>query len=232
MSTTHTKPLTPLNNYIYIVIAAVYHYRTPLHSVRFDLHIMYYSSPISNISPALVSVAMSRSDSRDSTMSQDYFTSAPMQISYSTSPMTCRSNSAITITSSRTSRESFSSPYFSAPYSSCQLHRSSSSQGSDSSSSAYVSDDDLLSIDDLIMPPTEHIPSVTSAPQYNAQDKPELSTEEQIALLNAANDREQAQIQQQRLRAQQQRAVRFAAEQRKPRRPSNLQRRSTATRRT
>lgn len=188
---------------------------------------MYYTSPISNISPALVSVAMSRSDSRDSTTSNVSFTSAPMQVSYSTSPMFCRSQSSIGFASIRTTRESFSSSWLLAPYSSCQLHRSSSSQGSDASSS-YISDDDLLSLDDLVMPPIEHIPSVTSAPQ---QPTEEMTTEEQIAYLREQQDREQAQMQQQKQRAQQQRAVRFAAEQRKPRRPSNLQRRSTNTRR-
>jgi len=79
------------------------------------------------------------------------------------------------------------------------------------------------------MPPTEHIPSPTSAPREE-QPKREMTTEEQIAMLREMQEREQAQLQQQRQRAQQQRSVRFVTEHKKPRRPSNLQRRSTATR--
>ncbi|KAK6375200.1 hypothetical protein LTR64_003319 [Lithohypha guttulata] len=162
-----------------------------------------------------MSTAMSRSDSRDST-SSDYFTSAPMQVKYSQA----------TTSSTRMPRDSFSSGWLPSPYRSCMSH-SSSSQGYDSSSSSsYISDDDLLALDDLAMPPIEHIPSVTSAPQ---QPKHEMTTEEHIAMLREMQDREQAQNQQQRQRAQQQRAVRFATEQRKPRRPSNLsQRRNTS----
>jgi len=109
------------------------------------------------------------------------------------------------------------------------MHSSSSSQGYDASSS-YISDDDLLALDNLPMPPIEHISSPTSGSSQE-QPKREVTTEEQIAMLRDMQEREQAQLQQQRQRAQQQRNVRFATEQKKPRRPSNLQRRSTATRR-
>ncbi|KAK5947473.1 hypothetical protein PMZ80_001623 [Knufia obscura] len=173
---------------------------------------------------------MSRSDSRDSTKSTSSFTSAPMQTSYSTSPATFQSSSSAQTSSTRMQRDSFSSGWVPSPYRSCMMHSSSSSQGYESSSSSYISDDDLLALDSLPMPPVEHIPSPTSAPQQE-QPKREMTTEEQIAMLREMQEREQAQLQQQRQRAQQQRAVRFATEHKKPRRPSN-QRRITATRRT
>lgn len=187
---------------------------------------MFYSSPVSNITPAQVSVAMSRSDSRDSSASTSSFTSAPMQVSYSTSPMTYRSSSG-----SFSGRDSFSSGWLPSPYRSCMMHSSSSSQGYETSSSnSYISDDDLLALDNLAMPPVEHIPSITSAPRQQQQPKREMTTEEHIAMLRDMQEREQSQLQQQRQRAQQQRTVRFAADQRKPRRSSNLsQRRGTAT---
>lgn len=186
---------------------------------------MYFTSPTSNISPALVSTAMSRLDSRDSTTSVSSFTSPPMQVKYSTSPATYRSNTSAT--TSPSARGSFSSGWLPSPYRSCMIH-SSSSQGYESSSS-YITDDDLLALDALAMPPVEHIPSVSPAPQQ--QTKREMTTEEHIALLREVQEREQAQLQQQqRQRAQQQRAVRFATEQRKPRRPSTLSRRSTTRR--
>lgn len=189
---------------------------------------MLYSSPTSNITPALVSIAMSRSDSRDSTTSTSSFSSAPMQTSYSTSTATYRSSSSAQTCSTRMQRDSFSSGWIPSPYRSCMMHSSSSSQGCDSSSS-YISDDDLLALDNLPMPPIEPISSPTSPPRHE-QPKRELTTEEQIAMLREMQEREQAQLQQ-RQRAQQQRTVRFATEHKKPRRPSNLSRRSTATRR-
>lgn len=192
---------------------------------------MFFTSPTSNITPPLVSTAMTRSDSRDSTTSTYSFNTAAMHVSYSTSPSTYRSSSQVTTSSTRASRDSFSSGWLPSPYRSCMTHNS-SSQGYESSSS-YISDDDLLAIDELTMPPVEYIPLITSAPQQSVQQsKREMTTEEHIAMLREMQEREQAQVQQQRQRAQQQRTVRFAAEQRKPRRSSNLsQRRSTTVRR-
>lgn len=195
---------------------------------------MYFASPVSNITPALVSVAMSRSDSRDSRTSSSSFTSAPMQVTYSTSPSTYRSNSSTQTSCTRTHRGSFSSGWLPSPYSSCMMYRSTSSQGHESPpTSSYISDDDLLALEDLDMPPIEHISNPTSAPRQDQQPKREMTTEEHIAMLREMQEREQAHSQQQRQRAQQQRVVRFAAELRKSRRPSGLsQRRSTSTRRS
>jgi len=111
------------------------------------------------------------------------------------------------------------------------MQHSSSSQGYDSSTSSYISDDDLLALEDLALP-IERIPNLTSAPRSEQQQKREMTTEEHIAMLREMQEREQAQMQQQQRRAQQQRAVRFATEQRKPRRPSGLsQKRNTTARR-
>lgn len=192
---------------------------------------MYFSSPTSNITPALVSVAMTRSDSRDSTTSNSSYTSTPaMQVSYSHSPSTSYSH--------RSSSSSISMPsttsWLPSPYRSCMLHSSTSSQGyTTSQTSSYISDDDLLALDDLAMPPIEYISSPTSAPR---QPKRELTTEEQIAMLQEMQEREQGssqrRLQQQQMMQQQQRTVRFAPEQRKTatRRVSGAsQRRATVT---
>ncbi|KAJ9650882.1 hypothetical protein H2198_009822 [Neophaeococcomyces mojaviensis] len=202
---------------------------------------MFFASPTSNITPPLVSVAMSRSDSRDSTTSSTSsmaFTSAPMQVSYSTSPSICRSsssNSYMNMTSASTHRDSFSNGWLPSPYRSCMLHRSSSQGYDHTSSSSYISDDDLLALDsDLAMPPMEqaNIQPPTSQPQ----PRKELTTEEQIAMLREQQEREQAQLQAlqaQQKRTMQQRTVRFATDQRKPRRPSGpSQKRSGTARRS
>lgn len=185
---------------------------------------MFFTSPTSNITPASVSVAMSRSDSRDSSTSTSSYTSQPLYFSYSPSSTSYRSNSITSM-----GRESFSSGWLPSPYRSCMMHSSSSSQGYEfSSSNSYISDDDLLALVDLAMPPIEQIPTISSQTRPQPP-KREMTTEEQIAMLRDMQDREQAQQQQQRQRAQQQRTVRFATEQRKPRRSSNMSTRRTTT---
>lgn len=205
---------------------------------------MFYASPTSNITPALVSVAMCRTDSRDSTTSIGAFTSTPMTTSYSMSPASAHyarhasHTLARTITSSSSSsNKSFTSTiqrrdsatsWTPSPYASCMLH-SSSSQGWDASS--YLSDDDLLSLDSnplpTSMPPMETIPSIQ--PQTTRK---EMTTEEQIAMLREMQEKQEQSASQQR-RPQAQRHVRFNNTDRKPRRSSNLSsRRGSSTRRS
>ena len=190
---------------------------------------MFFASPTSNISPALVSVAMTRSDSRDSQTSLSSFSSQTTQIMFNSIPSTYRSNSSCQTSSTRLRRDSLSAGWIPSPYRSCMQH-SSSSQGSDYSSvSSYISDDDLLALDDIALP-IERISNPTSAPRQ--ESRREMTTEEHIAMLREVQEREQAQMQQQR-RQQQQRVVRFASEQRKPRRPSGgALKRSNTTRRS
>lgn len=180
---------------------------------------MYYTSPVSNISPALVSVAMSRSDSRDSQVSMSSFTSAPMHVTYSTSPSTYKSNSSMQTSSTRTHRDSLSSGWLPSPYRSCMQHSSSSQGYETSSTSSYISDDDLLALDEISLP-IERIANITSAPRME-QPKRELTTEEHIAMLREMQEREQAANQYQR-KPQPPRTVRFASDSRKPRRPSGV----------
>lgn len=208
------------------------HHRTlpPTHIHNHTLVTMYFSSPTSNITPALVSTAMTRSDSRDSSTSTCSFTSTPaMQVSYSTSPSTYRSSSSSSTRGAMSiSSSSSSTGWLPSPYRSCMLHSSSSSQGYNPSTSSYISDDDLLALDDLAMPPIEYISSPTSAPR---QPQREMTTEEQIAMLREMQEREQEHASA-KSKAQQQRTVRFAAEQKKTRRVSGAsQRRSTTPRR-
>lgn len=199
---------------------------------------MYFTSPTTTITPAMVSVAMSRSDSRDSncsTISESelphHFTSAPMTVSYSTSPTSyltrtiSNTSSTPSITSPRRASSSMqrresSSQWIPSPYRSCQLR-------SYEQSSAYLSDDDLL----YIPPPTSHPEPLNELPISSIPTpKKELTTEEQIAMLRGMQEKEQEQelvyMQQQRRAAAAvaQKAVRFSDS--KPRRPSNLRRKT------
>ncbi|OQV05044.1 hypothetical protein CLAIMM_09842 [Cladophialophora immunda] len=153
---------------------------------------MFFSSPTSNITPAMTSVAMSRSDSRDSTSSNTYSyapTSAYTALvcasptsAWPTSQALARtdSNASNSTSSSQTQsiamrRDSSNSTWMPSPYRSCM-----SSFGAEPSS--YLSDDDLLcSAEDLSLP-VETIPAL--AP------KKELTTEEQIAFLRELQEKE------------------------------------------
>jgi len=201
---------------------------------------MFFSSPTSAITPALASVAMSRSDSRDSTASnQSYYTSTTTAYSalMSASPTTWSATShplartdSTTSTSESTSsqtrsprlsssvamrRDSSNSTWLPSPYRSCMLLQS--TYGSEPNS--YLSDDDLLCPPDSL--PIESIP--------NPEPKKELTTEEQIALLRELQEKEAAQ---QQYRDDRRKVVRFAAyePERKPRRQSTVKRRQPALR--
>lgn len=162
---------------------------------------MYFSSPVSNITPAMTSVAMSRSDSRDSTSSNTSYNyaiyapnsaySALLSASPSSSwPMSHTLTRSDSDVSTGTNSQSFSQPssvamrrdssnssWLPSPYRSCM-----SSFGSEPSS--YLSDDDLLCTPEAL-PPVETIPAL-SAPQK------ELTTEEQIAFLRELQEKEAA----------------------------------------
>lgn len=150
----------------------------------------YFSSPTSNILPstfAPASVAMSRSDSRDSATSTTSYTSQQCawdirprsSSSFYSSPHS--SNSTTTHTTNnhhpsahrRTSSSSSSSSNWTpSPYRSCL-----SQACETSSSTSYLSDDDLLDLPiDVIDAPVQK----------------ELSTEEQIEMLRAYREREEA----------------------------------------
>ncbi|KAK5044404.1 hypothetical protein LTR84_011276 [Exophiala bonariae] len=203
---------------------------------------MYFSSPTANITPAMTSVHMSRSDSRDSTSSmsngfsyaQTTAYTALLSASPSSSWMTAhplvRSDSNTSTTTSQTSctssprtsiamrRDSSNSSWLPSPYRSCQ-----SSFGTEANS--YLSDDDLLCpIDDLSLP-VETIPSISP--------KKELTTEEQIALLREIQEKEASQHSAFAHATEPKRkVVRFASHgESSSRRPSTIKRRQTSTRR-
>ncbi|KIV87614.1 hypothetical protein PV11_03148 [Exophiala sideris] len=164
---------------------------------------MYFSSPTSNITPAMTSVAMSRSDSRDSTSSNTSHTytvyapnsaysallSASPSSSWPISHTLTRSDSDVSTGTTSQSmsfsqsgsvamrRDSSNSSWLPSPYRSCM-----SSFGSEPSS--YLSDDDLLSTPENL-PPVETIPALSSP-------KKELTTEEQIAFLRELQEKEAA----------------------------------------
>jgi hypothetical protein len=145
----------------------------------------FFSSPTSNILPstfAPASVAMSRSDSRDSATSTTSSTghhyawdvrprSSPTFSSSSSSKYSHAHEPSHRRTSSSSSSSS-SAGWTPSPYRSCL------SQVEDSSSS-YLSDDDLLDLPiDIIEAPVQR----------------ELSTEEQIEMLRAYREREESQF--------------------------------------
>ncbi|KIW11849.1 hypothetical protein PV08_09122 [Exophiala spinifera] len=194
---------------------------------------MFFSSPTSTITPAMTSVAMSRSDSRDSTTSNscyNYTSYAPTSAysallsasptsSWPSSQGLVRSdsNASSTVTSHPSSvamrRDSSNSSWLPSPYRSCM-----SSFGAEPSS--YLSDDDLLCTPESL--PIETIPAVTPP-------KKELTTEEQIAFLRDLQEKEAASQQQAGSRRK---TVRFAGpSEEKSRRPSTLKRRQTNVRR-
>ena len=205
--------------------------------------------PLPHPSPAYASVAMSRSDSRDSNTSNTSSVFATAY--YSTSPSDTyainsrpQSSSGVPHSSTamrRTSSSSSSSSqvqmnsWLPSPYKSCQM-RSMSSFSAEASS--YISDDDLLSCgspsqeDYFSSPPTSTITTCgapTSFPAQFAQQqrKKELTTEEQIAIIRAQRESEQQQLtrhrptQTQTQALQQKRVVRFAGET-SERRPSQV----------
>ncbi|ETI20942.1 hypothetical protein G647_07285 [Cladophialophora carrionii CBS 160.54] len=201
---------------------------------------MFFSSPSSNITPVMASVAMSRSDSRDSTSSStNYYTSHAPTSAYSalvsasptsawpsSEPLARTDSSTSTTTSQAQSvpmrRDSSNSSWMPSPYRSCM-----SSFGAEPSS--YLSDDDLLcSAEDLNLP-IETIPALVP--------KKELTTEEQIALLRELQEKEAASAQYQAATHSdaKRRVVRFANQDAscssKPRRPSTNKRRQTTVRR-
>ncbi|EXJ84604.1 hypothetical protein A1O3_05274 [Capronia epimyces CBS 606.96] len=211
---------------------------------------MFFTSPASNITPALTSVAMSRSDSRDSTASSTSYryTSCAPSIAYAalmgasptsssswpTSHALTRSESNASSTTSHSQasslamrRDSSTSTWLPSPYRSCM-----SSFGSEPNS--YLSDDDLLCLPEDLSLPVETIPAL--AP------KKELTTEEQIAFLRELQEREDAlrraagHGQQARDADARRKVVRFAghhdvASSGKSRRPSSLKRRQSGLRR-
>ncbi|EXJ74762.1 uncharacterized protein A1O5_01457 [Cladophialophora psammophila CBS 110553] len=159
---------------------------------------MFFSSPTSNITPAMTSVAMSRSDSRDSTSSNaNYYTYAPTSAytalvsasptsAWPTSQALARTDSNASSTSTSTSsqaqsiamrRDSSNSTWMPSPYRSCM-----SSFGAEPNS--YLSDDDLLCPAEELNLPVENIPAL--AP------KKELTTEEQIAFVRELQEKEVA----------------------------------------
>lgn len=192
---------------------------------------MFFSSPTSNITPALTSTAMSRSDSRDSTTSytsafsypQNAYSSLAMSTSPSwrtTSHPLARTDSSSTTQSSTYSvltRRDSTSTWLPSPFKSC-IH------ATPEEPSSYLSDDDLLFLcnNDENPLPVESIPNLEPA-------KKELTTEEQIAMLRELQSHESLH------REERRKVVRFAAEghgsQHKSRRPSTLRRRSTAAKR-
>ncbi|KAJ9626116.1 uncharacterized protein PV06_05076 [Exophiala oligosperma] len=193
---------------------------------------MFFSSPTSTITPAMTSVAMSRSDSRDSTNSSSCYNytsyapnsaysallSASPTSSWPSSQGLTRSDSNASTTNSQPSsvamrRDSSNSSWLPSPYRSCM-----SSFGAEPSS--YLSDDDLLCTHESL--PIETIPAVTP--------KKELTTEEQIAFLRDLQEKESAHQQQPESRRN--KTVRFAGpSEEKARRPSTLKRRQTNVRR-
>ncbi|KIX04362.1 uncharacterized protein Z518_05230 [Rhinocladiella mackenziei CBS 650.93] len=208
---------------------------------------MFFSSPTSNITPAMTSVAMSRSDSRDSTSSTNTTSYAPTSAysallsasptsAWPTSHALARSDSNTSTTPSQSSqtssvamrRDSSNSAWLPSPYRSCM-----SSFGSEPNS--YLSDDDLLCPAEEMKLPIETIP--TLAP------KKELTTEEQIALLRELQERESASNHQQQQQAAahyvreaeaRRKVVRFASHTDTPsksRRPSTVKRRQNSVRR-
>ncbi|KIV93680.1 hypothetical protein PV10_04875 [Exophiala mesophila] len=151
---------------------------------------MYFSSPTSNITPASTSVAMSRSDSRDTTYcnanTYSYAaTSAYLALSNASpnSQPLMRSDSSSSSTASplfsatTMRRDSSNSSWLPSPYRSCL-----SSFGAEPSS--YLSDDDLLCSADELSLPVETIPTPTP--------KKELTTEEQVAMLRELQEKEAA----------------------------------------
>lgn len=192
---------------------------------------MFFSSSTPTITPAMTSVAMSRSDSRDSTTSNSCYNytsyapntaysallSASPTSSWPSSQGLVRSDSNASTTTSQPSsvamrRDSSNSSWMPSPYRSCM-----SSFGAEASS--YLSDDDLLCTPESL--PIETIPAVTP--------KKELTTEEQIAFLRDLQEKEAAHQQQAESRRK---TVRFAGPgEEKARRPSTLKRRQTNVRR-
>ncbi|OAL21412.1 hypothetical protein AYO20_11377 [Fonsecaea nubica] len=155
---------------------------------------MFFSSPTSNITPAMTSVAMSRSDSRDSTTSNTYSyapTSAYTALVCASPTSAWPSSQALARTDSTASnstsssqtqsiamrRDSSNSTWMPSPYRSCM-----SSFGAEPNS--YLSDDDLLCPAEDLSLPVETIPAL--AP------KKELTTEEQIAFLRELQEKEAA----------------------------------------
>ncbi|KAL2438308.1 hypothetical protein ABEF95_006305 [Exophiala dermatitidis] len=214
---------------------------------------MFFSSPTSNITPAMTSVAMSRSDSRDSTSSTTSsrynhpgapssayaaLVSASPTSSWPMSQGLTRSDSTASSTTCQSQssslamrRDSSNSTWLPSPYRSCM-----SSNGAEATS--YLSDDDLLGLPENLSLPVETIPAV--APQK------ELTTEEQIAYLREIQDREAAHHHHHQHHAVGHRAhdadarrkvVRFASQHdvassgSKSRRPSTIKRRQTGLRR-
>lgn len=199
---------------------------------------MYFTSPGSNITPAMVSVAMSRTDSRDSTCSTTSNTSvvtgfsfAPQHVSYSPLPMsisrtTSNASSASSTSLRRASQISSrreSASWMPSPYRSCQQ--------SCEEPSSFLSDDDLL----WIAPQKSKELPITTIPKLDTQRRRELTTEEQIAILREQQERERESelIRQQQQRrhsaaAAAQKAVRFAPQ--VQRRGSALKKKATAVR--
>lgn len=202
----------------------------------------FFSSPTSNILPstfAPASVAMSRSDSRDSATSNASSTahcawdmrprSSPAFSSQPSPHNSHKHTHRRTSSCSSSSSSSATAAWTPSPYRSCL------SQIEDSSSS-YLSDDDLLDIPNL------------DVDLIDSPIQKELSTEEQIEMLRAYREREESSRlhhhaafhaakpelwhRQQQLQHQQKktRAVRFAVEQ--GARSSAGRRRSSALRRS
>ena len=190
----------------------------------------------------MASIAMSRSDSRDSTSSAICYSTRVSTTAYSaltsaSPPSTWLQSHPMARTDSNTSttlsqtqsismrRDSSNSSWMPSPYRSCM-----SSFGVEPNS--YLSDDDLLCCD--LNVPIENIPAL--AP------KKELTTEEQIAFMRELQEKEAASNQHQaaapyaRDAEARRRVVRFASHDAtsssKPRRPSSNKRRQTNVRRS
>lgn len=99
------------------------------------------------------------------------------------------------------------------------------SQEEHSEPSSYLSDDDLLYIN---CTGNSHALPIESIPNPERPVRKEMTTEEHIAMLREQQEREQH-MESRRSSHYQPKQVRFATEQRKPRRPS-MQRRSTQVR--
>ena len=189
----------------------------------------------------MASVAMSRSDSRDSTTSTtNYFTTHAPTSAYSalmsasptsawpaSQPLARTESNISNITSNSAQaqavamRRDSSSSWMPSPYRSCM-----SSAGTEASS--YLSDDDLLCCAGDLNLPIETIPAL--AP------KKELTTEEQIALLRELQEKEAAASHHQApAHEARRRVVRFASHDAtgssKSRRPSTVKRRQPSVRR-
>lgn len=222
----------------------------------------FFTSPTSSItlppvphpSPAYTSTAMSRSDSRDSTTSNTSFISTSSDTyHHNTSAawdISLRPRSSSSMCSALSERRDSSSSasgntagWLPSPYRSCQLRSGSFT----SEPSSYISDDDLL----CISPDGEDQDDrATMAPTSIPSERRELTTEEQIAIIRAQRDREDAAIafaqRQQAAKEKKARMVRFMeattqAQQRGQerrassggqvlRRPSPLKRRGTTVR--